>query len=961
MAGFFFGRKAERERLMLLAREPVALVYGLPGIGKSELVYQLEGELLASLPLRVTRVIVEPHMEDVLPGYLLARISDRAGGLSELTELLVREPHLLVIDDAHHAASSVAALVDAMMRRTEPASRIIVTSRVALPAVTSPIIVKLGPLSLDEARALALHIAERQGVRLADLDAVIAQSAGSPFLLRHLVAGRRRGTTSDDPIQASIDLLDTETRQSLIRLAAVSGCSQSRLAAARLVPDDRVFESLSDQFLVDAGPDRLVVHGLVRERVMGGADPRLVSDSRRTAALVLWESYELHNHPLVAVESICLSASSGDLDSAFARLRAASRSISNAGLDHLLLPVLQRLALDGHAGASLLAARIFLRMAQIDDAARALAATPPGLEESVPLLVARATIAERACRLDVATADFENALQIAPTGRARTMLQMRLAIVRALAGDDEEVARLTAEIATNLPAPGDVDLARLGWMGAVILALQLRWAECLAATQEGRRAAQRAGAVDLDYLLLLIELMATSELGDVAASGKLAADVAQSQPNQYLRQRMTLLYVGVSELAQGHVGRAVVTLERAFHEYDLHHDTLLALLAGHYWGRALLIHGEMAKSVDVLARVAQRAQDAGLRPLLAPGQLHLARALVSVGRVAEATQIAERLVDGPQDLVAGEARALLAYKHAFQGDLDRARIEITAALAQVGDREPIWANVILDHAYIELLGGDPERARALALSIVEDARRMNRPYSRGRALFILATADLAAGMIDTAIVTLAEIDALADEYGMNYLRGRTALLRSATSHHGASILERVPAEHQRGYLGILRVLGLRPETVIVTSRSGRVHTDAPTLPAIALQHDILVDLTNGTIIGRSGRIVEGRGVAASILVNLAEATEPVSAERLHQVVWGGHDYHPLRHRNTLYIALNRTRKLLAELGEAREVIRRDGDGWIISPEIDLAIARRDPRVSTVTESRFTGSVHAQTK
>ena len=139
--------------------------------------------------------------------------------------------------------------------------------------------------------------------------------------------------------------------------------------------------------------------------------------------------------------------------------------------------------------------------------------------------------------------------------------------------------------------------------------------------------------------------------------------------------------------------------------------------------------------------------------------------------------------------------------------------------------------------------------------------------------------------------------------------------------------------------------------MIVTSRAGRVHTDPTSLPAIARHHDLLVDLTTGAIHGREGRVVEGRGVAASILVTLIESLEPVTAERLYQVVWGGNDYHPLRHRNTLYIALNRTRKLMEELGETREVIRRENTGWSISPDIDLAVARRDPRVSSAGDLR----------
>ena len=81
------------------------------------------------------------------------------------------------------------------------------------------------------------------------------------------------------------------------------------------------------------------------------------------------------------------------------------------------------------------------------------------------------------------------------------------------------------------------------------------------------------------------------------------------------------------------------------------------------------------------------------------------------------------------------------------------------------------------------------------------------------------------------------------------------------------------------------------------------------------------------------------------LANLAVAG---SADDLYRAVWGG-VYHPLRHRNTLYVSLNRTRKLVSErLGE-REVVHRDGTGWTLAPGVDLAIVRRDPRVvSSVT-------------
>lgn len=950
MSGFFLGRREEVERLK--TPEAVTVIYGLPGIGKSELAYHVEGLLLAADPaLRATRVSVESHHEGTFSSYLLAHLTGRSGGLLELVEELATAPHLVIIDDAHAAPSTVAELVDALVRRHQSRSHVLVTSRSALPVVTAPIVIKLGPLCPEESRELALHLAKRQGLELANLDELLVRAGGSPLLLRHLIAGRRRHATSDDPIRASIDVLDSETRRSLIRLAAVAGCSHSRLIATRLVTDDGVFDVLAENFLVDAGPERVTVHGLVRDRVMGDADPDLIAGSRRTAATVLWEDYELHHQPLAAVEAICLTASSGDLDQAFVRVRAANRAIAFAGLDHLLLPVLDRLASPGNPDAILLATRIYLRTAQIDKAEALLNTLPESEQGRLLALLAKATISERTCRLDAATAELHRAFGLVLGQRPKTALKMRLALVRALAGDDQAAHELAIETEAAVDSTCDLDLARRSWMLGIIHALHLEWPTCLTVVHEGRQAARRANVPDLDFLLLLLELLATSEGGDIRKVGHLLKEIEELHPSAHLRQRMSELYVGIAELASGQIERAVKRLEHAYQEHTRRHDTLLALLAGHYWGRALVMHGEMARSIEVLQQVVARAKETGVHSLVPPGELFLARGLLTVGRVAEALELITRYLEHANIAIAAEARAQLALVHAFRGQLEQARQVLQPTLALARGQEPAWANLVLDSAYIELLGGDPERARAAALSILEDEGRAARVHSRGRALFILAATDLAAGMFDSAISELGEIDALAAETGMNFLRVRTALLRSATSHAGGSILERVPAEQQLGYVGILRVLGLRSDTMIVTSRAGRVHTDVGFLGQVAHHHDLLVDIGSGRIFGRSGKVVEGRGVAASILVTLAESLEPVCAERMYQVVWGGHDYHPLRHRNTLYIALNRTRKLLEELHETREVIRREGSGWTISPDIDLAIARRDPRVSTVGDHR----------
>jgi len=952
VSGFFFGREPELERLRAIANDPVVVIYGLPGIGKTELAYRCANELLATPEWRevpLTRVIVDPEMESNFHTYLLARLTGQGSTtpLDRLLDVLARERHVIVIDDAHYAPTAIAALIDGVARHGA-ASRLVVTSRVELPIATTPIVVRLGALGPNDARALIAHLADRLGVHVDDPDVLVAQGGGSPLLLRHLVAGRGGGTTN--PIEAAIEVLDSEARRSLVQLASLSGCSESRIAAAKLV-DGRMLSTLTEHLLVDCGPDRIVVHDLVRDLVMNTADPQLVADSRRTAAGVLWEEFEQRHRPLLAVNAICLTLTTGDLDQAFARLKAASRTIASAGLDLLLLPTLERLACQGHAEAALFVARIYLRMSRIDDAATMLARVPSDRGTTTRVLALRASIAERVGDLAAAIRDFSEAIAQCAPGRARCLLRMRLAAVLALAGDDAGSTAALREVEDACAELGDVDLARLWWVRAIVHALHQDWDDVVAAVREGRRATARAGAHDLDFLLLLLELLAASEHADVARCEAIAAEVTRALPSQPLRDRMTGLYLGIAQLTRGQLDASIETLQHTYTELGRQRDTLLASLAGHYLGRALLTRGDVVAAIDVLGAVTQHAIECGLRPLVGPAQVHLARALISVGRDEEADRLVAPLVEHACRPVSTEALAIRAYVTAFAGDIGSARRELARAFDRAGDREPLRSNLVLDQAQLEMLGGDPERMRTAALTVLDDEARRSRPYARGRALAALATAELAVGNTHHALDALAEVETLATEYGIRHLRDRVNLLRGATAEARGSILERVPAEHRQGYLGLLRLLGLRPETVIVASRDGVVHTDASQLDAIAREHDVLVDVSSGTLIGRSGLRVKGRDTAASILARLADSPEPLSAEQLYHLVWGGREYHPLRHRNTLYIALNRTRKLLREIGEERDVIHHDALGWSISTEIDVAIARRDPRVTTAGERR----------
>ncbi len=951
--GFFFGRSHELDRLRSLLGEPAAVIYGLPGIGKSELAHQAllwlrDQPGWANAPEIVVR---QPGPEQVgacLFQYLAARLG--ATGTDPVEAVLTHlstTTTLLLVDDAHLAPDAVSLLVDGVMRRGGP-SRVVVTARHDLPITTTPLVLRLGPLDQAEATALAEHVAARVGLIVRDPGAIARASGGIPLRIRHqLLHGAE---LADDPIHSTIAALAPDSRDALIRLAAVAGCSQSADVASALVPDGGVRAELAHRFLIDASPERVIVHGAVRDRVLEQAQPSLIAGSRRTAARALQDLFVTRRQPLLAVEATCLRVVNGELADAFVGLRAAWREISAAGLDHLVLPALERLAAGGEAEANVLAARVYVRMARVDDAERALAALPPALADRASVLALRAAISERIGDLRGARRWIEQAVAKADDARGRGLLRLRRALVCALAGDFADAEDALAAAALDLPQPGPRDQARMAWLRAILSALRQDWPAAAAAARAGRLAVARDGGGDLDYLLMLLEIIAAAERADPDALRRLVDELSSQRSAGSVRQRLGAVYLGIAQLALGDAAQAITTLESASQALGEQRDALFASLAGHYLGRALLLHGETDRAVDVLTTTTEVARQRGYQPLVSSGQVHLARALLAAGRMAEATTLAGDLSDDP--IVGPQAQAVLAFADAYAGRILAARRRIGATLALAGDREPLRAQLQLDHAELECLGGSPTLARTAALGVLDDPARAGGPLERYRAHYVLAVCQVGAGDIDDALTHLAAITELATVRGLRRPLEQVELLRLATragvSDHLAGVLERTPAGHRPGYAGLLHLLGRRDDTLIVDSRAGSSFVSADGVAAIVAEHDLTIDSVTATIYNRAGQRVDGRATMAALLVALANPAVAGSADDLYRAVWGG-VYHPLRHRNTLYVSLNRTRKLVSELLGDREVVLRDGAGWRLAPDVEIAVIRRDPRVvSSVT-------------
>jgi DNA-binding response OmpR family regulator len=75
---------------------------------------------------------------------------------------------------------------------------------------------------------------------------------------------------------------------------------------------------------------------------------------------------------------------------------------------------------------------------------------------------------------------------------------------------------------------------------------------------------------------------------------------------------------------------------------------------------------------------------------------------------------------------------------------------------------------------------------------------------------------------------------------------------------------------------------------------------------------------------------------------LVSANKVVDAETLFRDVWCSTEYHALRHRNTVYVAITRLRRLLRELLPTREVLETAESGWRLAQDLKVCVVRALP-------------------
>lgn len=161
-----------------------------------------------------------------------------------------------------------------------------------------------------------------------------------------------------------------------------------------------------------------------------------------------------------------------------------------------------------------------------------------------------------------------------------------------------------------------------------------------------------------------------------------------------------------------------------------------------------------------------------------------------------------------------------------------------------------------------------------------------------------------------------------------------------------------PTEKSAQLAWLLSSLGLRSVLPYeLLTRAGRTEADEEARQAAFGTHELIIEPERGAIT-RGGSCdgaaecpaIVGRPLLSQLLSQLLFAPiEGASAERLFYEVWGGRDYHPLQHRNTIYVAIGRLRQALRELLPGRELIETAPGGWRLVESVSVCVIRRNSR------------------
>ena len=339
------------------------------------ILHQLLGVAINTSPVAVERALRDhvqghaPHLEPAMPLLAIPLQLDvddtfetamldprfrkeRADEHSvELVASLLREPTLLVLEDAHWIDEASTEALAALEARIPDLPLLVCTTRIEEAAGFEVAhgksqVLRLAPLTDADAEALVRAATDEKPLRSHDIELVVARAGGNPRFLVELVreavvAGGAAGLPDsiDSLVSAQIDRLPAASRRHL-REAAVLGTEFDEQLLAAVLDGDAVAAARAlerEGLLVSDGAGRLRFrHALLRDVAYEGIAYRTRQDLHVRAAEALERSVDADEH--AALLSIHLFHG-GRYDAAWryasvagSRARQAFANVEAAGL-----------------------------------------------------------------------------------------------------------------------------------------------------------------------------------------------------------------------------------------------------------------------------------------------------------------------------------------------------------------------------------------------------------------------------------------------------------------------------------------------------------------------------------------------------------------------------------------------------------------------------------------------------
>lgn len=983
----FVGRDGELARVReLIDREIVFMVYGVAGVGKSELVFKIFEELadddawsgLGRLHVEVPAGRGVADLVALVSAQLAGRGPARdvqvpAGSgddLARLVALLDARPHLILVDDAHNLPSDeLGELLDFIARHVQK-SRLFVASRTKIPAPPSgmiPVEVRLGPLPDEDATLMITQLASRLGMDIdgAQIDEISRRAKGSPFYLRRFLVDADGSSSGASSLEESLASLDRATREMLLLAAALHSIDADKLQPEELVTD------LSRRFLVDIKRGQAVVHDLVAESLARIAAPEELRASQIAAADLLLGGDATPLEVVRAVDCLCEAE---EFERAWSVINESFRPIAAAGLDFLLLDKLRIIAerADLGVGVDLLRCRILLRSWLVDEAAELAATleTDSGAAESYELWYLLGEIAQRTGDLGRSLECYERALELTDKPSERVQTDLQIAWLAALYGEGEHARQLIEN--------AGADPSRTAWLVAASHLLDDHYHVAIKIAAAARKALEGAGREDLQVRLAMLEILSLVESYRVTEARRVCDELIEPAARfGMIRANTAALYRGAVYYGEGRLAESLAELEAAWTHTQNQRDSLNTCIAGYFLAASLLAAGRSRDASKVANRTDEAARIGQLDSLRGRGHLRRSEAALAAGAVEEASEVSQAALELPKVSPWGRAHilAVRARLRAVEGNFEAATKTLAAARSAASSSEqvPPCIRVELAAAEVALLSGQFEQASVCAERARELLRDRTRPRVLAAAFALEAVARAGLGGEGDRVVAAECISRgreLAEGSGFRDVKVWLTLAECVLDRHRGD--REVARERMRETLrelaletGLSRDLLLCAlgqssdsapglQTLIgnlgfgadaryrLIDRHGRRPISDEDAEAERKRRDIWVDAEAGVmVVDAGGHTIKGRPITCRLMAALIEAEGGVvPAEALYKKVWEAPEYHPLRHRNTLYVAINRLRKTLRELLPGREAVETGSSGWRLADDIDACSVKR---------------------